>query len=244
MKISVITISYNSAATIEATIKSVLLQEDIDLEYIIIDGGSTDGTLDIIKKYEHKISQWVSEPDKGIYDAMNKGLARATGEVIGILNSDDTYAYTEVLSDIVRQIDNADAVYGDLEYVNGITGKVIRTWQSGQYSKGDFLYGWMPPHPTFFVRKKVYDQYGNFLTNHGTAADYEIMLRFIHKHEITLQYLPKIITRMKIGGVSNITWKQRWKANRADKKSWQINQIQPKWFTLILKPLRKVSQWF
>jgi hypothetical protein len=160
------------------------------------------------------------------------------------LNSDDTYAYTEVLSDIVRQIDNADAVYGDLEYVNGITGKVIRTWQSGQYSKGDFLYGWMPPHPTFFVRKKVYDQYGNFLTNHGTAADYEIMLRFIHKHEITLQYLPKIITRMKIGGVSNITWKQRWKANRADKKSWQINQIQPKWFTLILKPLRKVSQWF
>jgi len=243
MKISVITISYNSGKTIEATIKSVLAQEGVDLEYIIIDGASSDETCDIIQKYKHRIAHFLSEPDKGIYDAMNKGLQLASGEVVGILNSDDTFAYPEVLAEIAQSIEHTDAVYADLEYVDAQTGKTIRKWKSGTYKNGDFLLGWMPPHPTFFVRKKIYDQWGLFLTNHGTAADYEIMLRFIHKHQITLAYLPKVITRMKTGGASNATWRQRIEANLADRKSWEINQLKPKWYTLWLKPLRKVSQW-
>jgi glycosyltransferase involved in cell wall biosynthesis len=244
MKISVITIAYNSAKTIEATIKSVLAQDGVELEYIIIDGGSQDGTQNIIEKYQSRIAHYVSEPDRGIYDAMNKGLARATGEVIGILNSDDTFAYPDVLSDIAALIQDKDAVYADLEYVDAITGKVKRKWRSGVYQSGSFLKGWMPPHPTFFVRKTIYDQYGYFLTDHGTAADYEIMLRFIHRYNIQLAYLPEVITRMKIGGASNATWKHRLAANIADRKSWTINGLTPKWYTLWLKPLRKVSQWF
>ena len=243
MKISIITISYNSEKTIEATIKSVLLQEGVTLEYIIIDGASTDQTTSIIEKYKGKIHQYISEPDQGIYDAMNKGIRLATGDVIGLLNSDDTYADPYVLEDVLKAIEHADAVYGDLEYVNGETGKTIRNWKSGNYQPGDFFYGWMPPHPTFFVRKEVYDKWGLFRTDHGTAADYEIMLRFVHKHQIKMHYLPKILVRMKIGGASNVSWSKRWQANRLDKKSWQLNELQPKWYTLLLKPLRKVSQW-
>ena len=243
MKISVITIAFNSANTIEATIKSVLAQDGVELEYIVIDGGSQDGTQSIIEKYRSRIAHYVSEPDHGIYDAMNKGLQRATGEVIGILNSDDTFAYPDVLLDIASCIANHDAVYADLEYVNATTGKVKRRWKSGAYQKGAFLWGWMPPHPTFFVRKSIYDRYGHFLTDHGTAADYEIMLRLIHRYNIQLAYLPKVITRMKIGGASNAHWKHRLAANLADRKSWKINGLTPKWYTLWLKPLRKVSQW-
>jgi glycosyltransferase involved in cell wall biosynthesis len=244
MKISIITISFNSEKTIEATIKSVLLQEGVELEYIIIDGASTDRTLEKIQPFKSKIHHLISEPDQGIYDAMNKGIRMATGEVIGILNSDDTYADPNVLADVMKQIEDKDAVYGDLEYVNGETGKTIRKWKSGLYQEGAFLFGWMPPHPTFFVRSAVYKKWGVFRTDHGTAADYEIMLRFIHKHRIAMNYLPRILVRMKTGGASNDSWKKRWQANRLDKKSWQLNEIRPKWYTLWLKPLRKVSQWF
>ena len=244
MKISIITISYNSEKTIEATIKSVLLQEGVELEYIIIDGASTDRTLEKIQPYQSKIHHFISEPDHGIYDAMNKGIQLASGEVIGILNSDDTYADPYVLEDVMKHIVDKDAIYGDLEYVNGETGKTLRKWKSGPYHDADFLRGWMPPHPTFFVKRRVYEKWGIFRTDHGTAADYEIMLRVIHKYKITMHYLPRILVRMKSGGASNDSWKKRWQANRLDKKSWQLNELRPRWYTLWLKPLRKVSQWF
>jgi glycosyltransferase involved in cell wall biosynthesis len=244
MKVSIITVSYNSGRTIEATIRSVLAQDDADIEYIIIDGGSKDNTMDIVSKYQHRIAHVVSEPDNGMYDAMNKGIGLATGDLIGILNSDDTYAYPSVIADVVKTLGDSDAVYADLQYVDTETGKLVRHWKSGRYNSGDFLKGWMPPHPTFFLRKKYYNNHGLYVVDQGTAADYELMLRMIHKHQIQLSYLPKVITQMKTGGASNVTWKQRWKANQQDRLSWQMNGLTPKWYTLWLKPLRKIFQFF
>jgi glycosyltransferase involved in cell wall biosynthesis len=244
MKVSIITICYNSASTLEATIRSVMHQDYPNIEYIIIDGASHDGTMDIIEKYKSKIAVLVSEKDKGIYDAMNKGLERATGDLIGILNSDDTYAYPSVISDIVTQIGDSDSIYADLQYVDGTTGKVVRNWKSGSFHRDNFLKGWMPPHPTFFVRKEIYQRHGHFLIDQGSAADYEIMLRFLFKHNIKAAYWPKVIIQMKTGGASNITWKQRINANQQDRLSWKINGLQPKWYTLWLKPIRKIRQFF
>ncbi|MEN9947417.1 MAG: hypothetical protein RL106_240 [Bacteroidota bacterium] len=244
MKVSIITICYNSASTLEATIRSVMHQDYPNIEYIIIDGASQDGTMDIIEKYKSKIAVLVSEKDKGIYDAMNKGLERATGDLIGILNSDDTYAYPSVISDIVRQIGDSDSIYADLQYVDGTTGKVVRNWKSGSFHRDNFLMGWMPPHPTFFVRKEIYQRQGHFLIDQGSAADYEIMLRFLFKHNISAAYWPKVIIQMKTGGASNVTWKQRIKANQQDRLSWKINGLQPKWYTLWLKPILKIRQFF
>lgn len=246
MKCTIITVSYNAADTIESTINSVLSQDYNDIEYIIIDGNSSDGTLDIIKKYDSKITKWISEKDKGIYDAMNKGIQFATGDIIGILNADDLYASSTVISKIVNKFiyTNSDAVYGDLKYVlkNDIN-KTIRFWKSGEYKEGKFLKGWMPPHPTFFVKKDLYDQYGLYRIDMPSAADYELMLRLIHKYKINVAYLPELITFMREGGVSNNSLTNRWKANRDDLRAWRVNGLKPNMFTLILKPLSKVIQF-
>lgn len=246
LKISIITVSFNSANTIEHTIQSVLQQQYPNLEYIIIDGASTDNTLNIINKYRDKISLILSEKDNGIYHAMNKGLKLATGDIIGILNSDDFYADENVLNDVALLFENthADAIYADLQYVDANdTRKVKRYWKSEKYKPGDFLFGWMPPHPTFFVRKEVYEKYGIFNENFRSAADYELMLRFIHKHQISIEYLPRVIVKMRSGGQSNITAKNRIKANLEDRKAWEINGLKPYFFTLFLKPLRKLKQF-
>jgi len=244
MRVSIITIAYNSAETIEDTIKSVVNQGYRNIEYIIIDGGSTDDTLKIIDKYKKDISIFVSEPDKGIYDAMNKGVLNATGDIIGILNSDDIYANSSVIDDVVNTIGNKDALYADLVYVDRVnTDKVTRRWKSGSYKSGAFKYGWMPPHPTFFVKKECYEKYGVYNLKLTSAADYECMLRMIHKHKISVAYLPQIITKMRVGGQSNVTVGNRLKANKEDRMAWEINEIKPYFFTLYLKPLRKVKQF-
>jgi glycosyltransferase involved in cell wall biosynthesis len=246
MKVSIITITYNSAETIEDTIQSVLSQDYKDIEYIIVDGASKDRTLEIIDRYKSSVSKFVSERDKGIYDAMNKGVAMATGDIIGILNSDDFYADAHVISDIVKTIQqsNGDACYADLVYVDRIaTNKVIRSWKSGEYRHGDFLRGWMPPHPTFFVKRSVYEAHGNYSLQLRSAADYELMLRFIHKHGIRLSYLPRVITKMRAGGQSNVTLKNRWRANKEDRLAWKMNGLQPGFLTLVRKPLSKLLQY-
>ena len=244
MKVSIITIAYNSAETIEDTIKSVVAQDYPDIEYVIIDGGSTDDTLKIVEQYKDKISKVISEPDKGIYDAMNKGVANASGELIGILNSDDIYADDKVISDIVSKIGDKDAIYADLVYVKrDATDEVTRYWKSGAYKKGAFVKGWMPPHPTFFVRKNCYDQYGTYNVKLKSAADYECMLRMIHKHQISLAYLPRVITKMRVGGQSNVTVNNRVKANKEDRMAWELNGLKPKFYTLYVKPLRKIGQF-
>lgn len=246
MKVSIITVCFNSASTIKDTIESVLSQDHADLEYIIVDGGSTDDTLTIIASYGERITRCISEKDRGIYDGMNKGIQLATGELIGILNSDDVYQDPKVVSDVVKQIESsrADALYADLVYVDQRDlKKVKRFWKAGEYREGLFRKGWMPPHPTFFVKKKVYEQFGLFNLDLKSAADYEIMLRFIHKHKISLCYLPRVITRMRVGGKSNTTLMNRIRANREDKKAWTINGLKPGLFTLIRKPLSKLGQF-
>ncbi len=245
-KITIITVCYNSAKTIEDTIQSVINQTYDNIEYIIVDGLSTDNTLDIVDKYKDKITKIVSEKDAGLYDAINKGIGLATGDIIANLNSDDFYIDNNVITDVMAKMleEKSDTLYADLYYVDAVdTNKVTRNWVSGAYKKGLFFKGWMPPHPTFFVRKSVYDSYGKFNLELKSAADYEIMLRFIHKHECSISYLPRVTVKMRVGGVSNSSIKNRLKANREDKRAWEINGLKPKPFTLIFKPLSKVLQF-
>lgn len=245
-KVSIITVCYNSAKTIEDTIQSVINQNYDNIEYIIIDGLSTDNTLEIVNKYQDKIAKVISEKDAGLYDAINKGVKLATGDIIANINSDDFYIDNNVIADVVAKMEEkkSDTLYADLYYVDeSDTNKVTRNWVSGEYKKGMFFKGWMPPHPTFFVRKSVYDNYGKFNLELKSAADYEIMLRFIHKHECSISYLPRVVVRMRVGGVSNSSIKNRLKANREDKQAWKINGLKPKSYTLIFKPLSKILQF-
>lgn len=246
MKVSIITVTYNSASTIEQTIQSVLNQSYTNIEYIIVDGVSTDGTLDILNRYKSQLHKIISEKDKGIYDALNKGIDLATGDVIGILHSDDFYMSSNVIENVANSFNQnqCDALYANLYYVDkDDTNKIKRKWYSGNYSEGDFLNGWMPPHPTFFVKKEIYKKYGKFNLQFITAADYELMLRFIHKHKIKLTYLNEFIVKMRIGGKSNDTIKSRVTANLDDRKAWEVNGITPRFYTLYLKPLRKIFQF-
>lgn len=246
MKVSIITVSYNSAETIEETIQSVISQDYPSIEYIIIDGKSTDQTLDIVRKYEDKIATLVSEKDKGIYDALNKGISMATGDIVGLLHADDLYANYQVISDIVAQFkqSHADAVYADLNYVDRIdTNRIIRKWKSGEYKEGMFKKGWMPPHPTFFVKRECYTKYGIFNLKLRSSADYELMLRLIHVNKIRLSYLPKMIVNMRAGGQSNVSLMNRLKGNKEDRMAWELNNIKPGLFTLIRKPLSKLLQY-
>lgn len=206
MKVSIITVTLNNAEYIEACIQSVINQDYENIEYIVIDGGSTDGTIDVIKKYENKINVWISEPDEGIYNAMNKGIEIASGDVIGFLNADDVYYDSDVLEKIasVMKYSNTDACYSDLVYVdNNDLNKVVRYWRSHEFQAGFFKKGWVPAHPTFFARKSIYDQYGTFDLRYKLAADYELMARFLEYHKIRVSYVPKVTVKMRIGGASN-----------------------------------------
>ena len=243
--VSIITVAYNAADTIADTIRSVINQDYSTIEYIIVDGASKDNTLEIIDGFGDQIAKVLSEPDQGIYDGMNKGLDLATGEIVGILNSDDFYANNQVITNVVKTFDpQTKGVYADLDYVDPLAvNKIIRHWKSGSYEKGSFKKGWMPPHPTFFVKKEVYDQYGKFSLELKSAADYELMLRFIHKHEIAINYLPETIIKMRTGGMSNASFKNRLNANREDKKAWEMNGLKPGALTFVRKPLSKIIQY-
>jgi glycosyltransferase len=247
MKISIITACLNNADTIEETILSVIGQEYAEREFIIVDGGSTDGTLEIIEKFKPEISKIVSEKDEGIYFALNKGIDLATGDVIAFLHADDVYANTHVIRDVMKLFSEKkpQGVYGDLFYVEREDiSKVTRYWKSGKYKDGLFLKGWMPPHPAFFLKKSCYDKFGKFDTSFHSAADYELMLRMIHKNKISIAYLPEVLVKMRVGGKSNVTVKNRLKANREDKRAWKVNGLKPGLFTFIRKPLSKISQFF
>ncbi|WP_019987199.1 glycosyltransferase family 2 protein [Rudanella lutea] len=247
MKVSIITVVYNGVSTVRDCLESVLGQSYPDIEYIVVDGGSTDGTVELIREYGTRISRFVTEPDKGLYDAMNKGISMATGDVIGFLNSDDLYRHTEVVKHVVERFKQtgSDAVYSDMVYVDRYDiSKVKRYWKAGSYRPGDFLWGWMPGHLSFFARKSVYDAYGHFRLDLRSAADYELMLRFIHKHNISLSYLPETTVIMREGGVSNANLKNRVRANQEDRMAWEMNELKPYFFTLTLKPLRKIVQLF
>lgn len=205
MKISIITVCYNSAETIRDTINSIASQTYKDVEHIVIDGGSKDETMEIICS-SPSIAKYVSEKDAGIYDAMNKGISLATGEIVGFLNADDFYANSEILSKITLlfQDSKIDACYGDLVYVEQQnTDKIVRYWKSRPYQQGLFRTGWMPAHPTFFTRKNIYDQYGGFNLEYKIAADFEMLFRLIEQHKVITQYIPEILVKMRMGGTTN-----------------------------------------
>lgn len=246
MKVSIITCCYNSEKTIRDTLNSIAIQDYHNIEHLIIDGGSKDRTLDIVNEFKH-VSKVVSESDKGIYDAMNKGINHSTGDIIGILNSDDFYTNESVIKDIVDLLSHskAQSLYADLDYVDVLDKtKVIRKWKAGEYHPNKFHYGWMPPHPTYFVRREIYEKYGLFDLRFKSSADYEIMLRFLIKHKISLVYLPEVIVHMRAGGQSNASIKNRLHANREDALAWKHNGLNPYFFTTYLKPLRKIKQFF
>ena len=209
MKISIITVCYNSVATVSGAVESVLHQQGVEVEYIIVDGGSTDGTVECLKEYGAAISSLTSEPDRGIYDAMNKGIARATGDVVGLLNSDDFYASDGVLARVAELFDRdgVDAVYGDLHYVSqDDDSKVVRDWRSGPLPQALFSQGWHPPHPSFFVRRSVYDALGSFDLRFDIAADYEFMLRVLEKNKVSCAYLPEVLVKMRMGEQATVRW--------------------------------------
>lgn len=247
MKISIITAVYNGVKTIESCIKSILTQSYKNIEHIIIDGGSTDGTLEVIKTYTNKVAKVVSEPDRGIYEALNKGIRISSGDVIGLLHSDDFYAHGKVIEKVadVFMKYNVDSCYGDLQYVDkNDDSKVIRYWKSSKYRCGKFKYGWMPPHPTFFVKREIYEKYGNFNTDFRIAADYELMLRFLEKHKISTHYIPEVLIKMRLGGTSNKSLRNMFIKSSEDYRAWKINNLNRGFYTILLKNLSKMPQFF
>ena len=246
-KITIITVAYNSANTIRDTINSITNQDYKNIEYIIIDGGSNDGTIDIIKEFPDTVDYYISEKDKGIYDAMNKGIIAATGDIIGILNSDDFYPNNFILSNVAKSFyqEQCDAVYGDLVYVHmQDTSRIVRYWQAGTYTTAKLKNGWMLPHPTFFVKSSIYNRFGLYSTELKQAADYKMILKLLYKHNISASYIPMILVKMRMGGASNVSLRQRLRANKEDGLAWTKNQLKRPLFVRIKKPLQKVRQFF
>ena len=246
MKISVITICHNSEKHLEHTIKSVLSQTHHDIEYIIVDGNSTDTTTNIIRSFGSGISKWISEPDNGLYDALNKGLALATGDVVGFLHSDDFFADSEVLSKVAGLFEKevTDSVYGDIQYVDqDDIRKLLTNRRYGKCRLWKFWLGWAPPHPTFYVKREYYTKYGAFDTSFDIAADYDCILRFLVQHMIRASYIPEVLVRMRVGGVSNRTMKnvrKKWREDyRAMKKNGFGNLL-----TLFFKTMRPVAHFY
>ncbi len=245
MKVSIITCTYNSAKTVGDALDSLVSQNYDDIESIVIDGASQDNTLEVVSSYKDLVSNVVSEADKGIYDALNKGIALATGDVIGILHSDDILASDDVISRVVQCFDpSIDAVYGDLQYVERAnTGKATRNWIGKPFDRELFYYGWMPAHPTFYLRANRYREFGVFNLDFYTSADYELLLRMLFKHRLNAKYLPMVMTKMRVGGQSNATLKNRWIANKEDARAWRVNGIKARFYTRWLKPLSKITQF-
>ncbi|QCR22157.1 glycosyltransferase family 2 protein [Pontibacter sp. SGAir0037] len=246
VKVSIITVVFNASKTIADTIQSVLEQTYCNIEYIVVDGLSTDGTIDVVRSFGDAVSVFVSEKDNGLYDAINKGIGLATGDVIGLLHADDILDNPGTIGLIVETLNQygADSAYGDLLYVKqDNTSKVFRNWKAGSFTKRSFLYGWMPPHPTFYVRKTCLEKYGFYNTHFKTAADYELMLRLLYKYQVSTVYIPETLVRMRVGGKSNASISNRLKANQEDYLAWQVNNLKPFFLTRYLKPLRKIFQF-
>lgn len=242
--ISLITPVYNDSR-IQRCIESILQQQDTPpLEMIVVDGGSTDETVDVIASFEDEIDILIQEPDDGIYDAMNKGIDAASGDVVGILNADDRYNDKYVLRDVWQRLTDtgADACYGDLVYVDE-NDEVIRYWNSGEFTRRRMQLGWMPPHPTLFLRRKLYERYGTFDTSLEIAADYELILRLFMKHEIDVTYLDRVLVRMATGGKSNESVGNIVQSNLEVYRSWQRNGLRGGELVPLCKLLRKVPQF-
>lgn len=249
MKISIITVVYNNRQTIEDCILSVINQENFEnVEYIIVDGGSTDGTLGVLEKYKSYFSNFISEPDLGIYDAMNKGISVSTGNIIGFLNSDDLYYNLQILKIVLQrfnEIPNLDILYGDLVYVDRFDiNNFVRMWHSKPYFNSFFEKGNVPPHPSLFLKKNVYETAGKFNLNYKLAADYEFMLRIFKKFNFKSNYMPTILVKMRLGGATNKNWKNIYKGNIEILRAWYDNGINPPLLLMPNRILKRLKQYF
>ncbi|AOJ05779.1 glycosyltransferase [Burkholderia mayonis] len=246
MKISVITAVFNGRETISRTIESLIAQDYPGIEYIVVDGDSTDGTLKILERYRSHIDILISERDNGIYDALNKGLRMATGDAIAILHSDDFLAGQDVLSRIARtlQASEADAVYADLVYVGRYSiDTVIRYWKAGEFSRPKLAFGWMPPHPTLCVRRSLYERIGGFDDSFDISADYDMILRLFSLPDVRMAYIPHVTVKMRVGGVSNRSLRELVKKSKEDLRAIRKNHIGG-YFTLVCKNVSKIPQFF
>ena len=246
MKISIITAVYNRADSIAEAVRSVQAQTWPHVEHVVIDGASTDGTVAVLQTCLNAQAVWLSEPDKGIYDALNKGLARATGDVIGLMHSDDFFADDEVLASVAAAFANpeVDAVYGDLDYVaKADTARIVRRWRSGDYSAAKLARGWMPPHPTLFLRRSVLERWGGYDTSFRIAADYDTILRYFGQGRIRPAYIPRVLVKMRLGGESNRSLGRIWLKTREDYRALQRNGVGGVG-ALVWKNLGKVGQFF
>lgn len=228
IKISVITVAFNAAHTIADALESVAAQTHLDIEHIIVDGASTDDTLDVIKRHGKRVARLVSEPDYGIYDAMNKGLRSATGEIIGFLNADDVYADTGVLERVSATIakDDLDALFGDAEFVSPARpDRPLRSYRSQRFRPDRIAWGWMPAHPTLFLRRHVYQRFGMFRTDYRIAGDFELVARMFHGGTLSYHYLPQVLVRMRTGGVSTGGWRNTILLNQEVLRACRENGI-------------------
>ena len=243
MKISIVTITLNAEATIERTLISVLNQSYKNIEHIILDGGSKDKTINICKAFPH-ISKIISEPDKGIYDAFNKGLKLATGDIVGFLNADDVFYSNNTVSEIIAAFNiNIDCVYGNLDYVNE-KGKIVRNWISRTYKQGLAKKAWMPAHPTFYCRKEIYDRFGNYNDSFKVAGDFELCLRFLEKNKVQSFHINKKLVKMLIGGISNSGLKIKLVIYKEELKAFKLNEIKVNPLFFLFYKLKKINQFF
>jgi glycosyltransferase len=243
VKITIITVAYNSAGTIADTLASVAAQTHADIEHIVVDGGSTDGTQAVVNARGSAVSRFVSERDAGIYDAMNKGLAMATGDWVGFLNADDAFAHTHIVAAIAKAAaSDADVIYGDLLYVGEESGRTVRYWRAGRFQPRRLRLGWMPPHPTLYVRRSLMKTVGGFDTTLRIAADYEYMLRLLTRPSVRVRYLPQVLVRMRTGGASNRSARAVFVKSSEDLTALRRHRVGG-WFSLACKNLRKLSQF-
>ena len=245
LKISVITVVRNEVQSISRTLSSIRSQTYSNIERIVVDAESTDGTSEIIQQFDPPVSLHIRESDRGIYNAMNKGLHRVSGDIVGFLNGGDMLAEESTIDTIVETMleTQVDICYGDVEYVNS-KGRIVRRWVPGNFSSRRTKWGWMPPHPTFYARKEFYNEYGGFRTELRIAADYELMLRFLHAPNVKVAYLPRVLVRLRTGGVtSGINLANFVRGNYEVKLAWELNGMRMPIWRLMLKPLRKVRGW-
>ncbi len=245
--ISIITAVYNRASTLASSIESVLNQSYDDIEYIVVDGNSTDGSEEVVARYGPRIAKYIREADFGIYDALNKGIAAATGDIVGVLHADDLLANRDVLSSISAKFDDdaTEAVYGDLVYVSSDDiSNIARYWQSGSYSRNRFRWGWMPPHPTVYLRRKNFIDYGSYRVDFQISSDYELLIRMLYANRLQTKYIDRVLVKMRLGGKSNASMRNRLLANHEDRLAWEVNGLKAPSGLRLFKPLRKLRQFW
>lgn len=246
LKVSIVTAVFNRERTVANAIESVIAQDYPHIEYIVVDGMSNDGTDEIVRRYSDRIAVSIREPDSGIYDALNKGVEAATGDVVGFLHADDFLASDGIVSTIAQCFEDpgVSGTYGDLVYVDAMdTTRTKRYWVSGGYDAKRFRWGWMPPHPSVYLRRACYRDFGVFRRDFQIAADYELLVRMMVRHGISMRYIDRVVVRMREGGKSNASMRNRLTANREDRQAWVVNGMQPPVGLRFTKPFRKIIQY-